>query len=156
MSNDMDTLTALKYTYKGIAGLGNNSSNSVPDIYRSVHPSHLGRVDLDSSSPSDPGINGIICPYVKLDNMSFSEYKEPNFWTQQYHQLNSEFKQMMGMKEVIEFKKSIGIVDQNADEIVTQCINMVSDLSIPTRQVVDYYNEQEELDDTVINEIGVM
>lgn len=156
MSNDMDTLTALKYTYKGIAGLGNNSSNSVPDIYRSVHPSHLGRVDLDSSSPSDPGINGIICPYVKLDNMSFSEYKEPNFWSQQYHQLNSEFKQMMGMKEVIEFKKSIGIVDQDADEIVTQCINMVSDLSVPTRQVVDYYNEQEEFDDTVINEIGVM
>lgn len=153
MSNDMDAIMALKYTYKGIAGIGSNSSNSVPDIYRSVHPSHLGRVDLDSSSPSDPGINGLICPFVKLDDMSFSDYREPNFWDQQYRQLNDEFKSMIGMKEVIEFQKSIGIVNQERDEIVTQCINMVSDLTEPVRQVVAYDLEQDLEDDTVINEL---
>lgn len=156
MSNDMDAIMALKYTYKGIAGLGNNSSNSVPDIYRSVHPSHLGRVDLDSSSPSDPGINGIICPFVKLDDMSFSDYKEPNFWDQQYKQLNDEFKSMIGMKEVVEFRKSIGIAtkeDHEKDEIITQCINMVSDITLPVRQVAAYNVEQDLEDDTVINEL---
>ena len=55
--NDNDAELALSYTYKGISGLGDQGNGTaVPIIYRSVHPSHLGRVDLDSSSASDQGL----------------------------------------------------------------------------------------------------
>jgi len=53
--NDLDSLIALKYTYKGIAGIG-EKANAISSAYRSIHPSHLGKVDIDSSSNSDPGV----------------------------------------------------------------------------------------------------
>ena len=45
-----------------------------------VYPSHLGIVDIDSSSNSDPGMSGGVCPYVYLNNGSFTDYEEPNTW----------------------------------------------------------------------------
>lgn len=77
--NDMDAITALKYTYKGVSGIG-EKSNAISSAYRSVHPSHLGRVDIDSSSNSDPGISGTICPLVTLHDGHFDAYKEPSTW----------------------------------------------------------------------------
>ena len=53
--NDIDSLIALKYTYKGVAGIG-QKQNAISNQYRSIHPSHLGKVDIDSSSNSDPGV----------------------------------------------------------------------------------------------------
>ena len=77
--NDMDSIVALKYTYKGNTGIG-EKSNAISNAYRSVHPSHLGRVDIDSSSNSDPGVSGTICPYAELHDGHFDEYEEPNEW----------------------------------------------------------------------------
>ena len=53
--NDLDAIIALKYTYKGISGIG-EKANAISNAYRSIHPSHLGRVDIDTSSNSDPGV----------------------------------------------------------------------------------------------------
>ena len=77
--NDLDSLIALKYTYKGISGIG-EKSNAISGAYRSIHPSHLGRVDIDSSSNSDPGISGTICPLAQLYNGHFTQYQEPSSW----------------------------------------------------------------------------
>ena len=89
--NDLDSLTALKYTYKGISGLGEDGS-SIQPVYRYVDPSHIGILDLDASSASDPGMSGMICPMAKLygDDRSFSEYKEPNEWRDNYKPIADE------------------------------------------------------------------
>lgn len=94
--NDNDATAALKYTYKGISGLGEDGA-SIQPIYRYIDPSHVGILDLDSSSVSDPGMSGMICPMANIYGTSFSEYEEPNTWRDQYGKLQTEWK-----KEVIQ------------------------------------------------------
>ena len=55
-------------------------ANAISSAYRSIHPSHLGRVDVDSSSNSDPGVSGTICPLATLYDGHFIEYEEPSTW----------------------------------------------------------------------------
>lgn len=90
--NDLDSLTALKYTYKGISGLGEDGT-AIQPVYRYVDPSHVGILDMNTSSASDPGMSGMICPMAKLygkDN-SFSDYQEPNNWREEFKPLNDEY-----------------------------------------------------------------
>lgn len=91
--NDLDSLTALKYTYKGISGLGEDGA-SIQPVYRYVDPSHIGILDMDASSASDPGMSGMLCPMAKLygDDKSFSEYKEPNTWKELFAPYNNEYR----------------------------------------------------------------
>ena len=89
--NDNDATAALKYTYKGISGLGEDGS-SIQPMYRYIDPSHVGVLDLDSSSVSDPGMSGMICPMTNIYGTSFSEYEEPNTWKEQYGNLQNEWK----------------------------------------------------------------
>lgn len=97
--NDGDASTALKFTFKGISGLGekskagpgikdqSTSSGSIQKGYRYIDPSHLGIIDMDTSSNSDPGMGGILCPLTKLyQDHSFTEYEEPDTWRAQYGQ----------------------------------------------------------------------
>lgn len=89
--NDNDGMTALKFTYKGISGLGENGT-SIQQTYRYVDPSHAGILDLDSSTTSDPGMSGTICPLAKVyPGNSFSEYEEPHFWEEQYKHYQTEW-----------------------------------------------------------------
>ena len=89
--NDNDGMTALKFTYKGISGLGENGT-SIQQSYRYVDPSHAGILDLDSSTTSDPGMSGTICPLAKLyPGNSFSEYEEPHFWEEQYKHYQTDW-----------------------------------------------------------------
>ena len=88
--NDNDATIALKYTYKGISGLGENNA-SVQPVYRYIDPSHVGILDLDASTNSDPGLSGIICPMTKLYNKSFSEYEEPNTWDEQWNEIYNQY-----------------------------------------------------------------
>jgi len=135
--NDLDALTALKYTYKGISGIGEKGNNSVPKAYRSIHVSHLGRVDVNSSSKSDPGMSGLICPFTKLYNGSFSEFEEPNTWDEQFSSLMDNYKKTVGLKELITFKKNI-LGEQNLEEdekFVDSCIDNMQTLINPVRFV---------------------
>ena len=80
MVNDNDATTALKFTYKGIQGLGEDGTKIQP-LYRYIDPSHIGILDLDTSSTSDPGMSGMICPMTPLyDGKFFSDYQEPITW----------------------------------------------------------------------------
>lgn len=122
--NDNDAELALSYTYKGISGLGDQGAGSaVPLIYRSVHPSHLGRVDLDSSSASDPGLSGIICPMAKTFGDSFSDYVEPNGWRDFYTETLNELRDLYGMQQAIDIKKKFGLTfDYVKEEMVKETI----------------------------------
>lgn len=107
--NDNDAELALAYTYKGISGLGDQGGGTaVPLIYRSVHPSHLGKIDLDSSSASDPGLSGTIAPMAKIYGDSFSDYEEPNGWSEYYTNMMNEFHSLIGMKQALEIKQKLG------------------------------------------------
>lgn len=92
MVNDYDALVALKYTYKGISGLGEDGA-SVQPVYRYVDPSHVGILDLDASSASDPGMSGMINPMTKVygPDKSFSEFDEPNEWREKYLPIQDEY-----------------------------------------------------------------
>lgn len=82
--NDNDAIQVLKYSYKGIAGLGEDGAKVQP-VYRFVDPSHLGILDLDSSSVSDPGMTGIIVPTAKLYNGGFfTDFEEVHEWDEEY------------------------------------------------------------------------
>lgn len=124
LPNDNDAELAIAYTYKGISGLGDQGSGAaVPNIYRSVHPSHLGRVDLDASSASDPGLSGVICPMAKVYDGSFSNFEEPNDWRDFYNSTINELRNMNNIVESISFKKKMGLsYDYVKDDMVKETI----------------------------------
>lgn len=122
--NDNDAELALSYTYKGVSGLGDQGAGAaVPMIYRFVHPSQLGRVDLDASSSSDPGLSGLICPMAKISDGSFTDFQEPNGWKQYYLSIISELKDMYGMQQAIDIRKRCGLeYDYVKEDMVKETI----------------------------------
>ena len=141
--NDNDAITALSYTFKGISGLG--EEGQVQNAYRRLHPSHLKRFDLDSSSASDPGLTGVLCPYgVIYKNGLFSDIPEPNFWEKEYHEMVEAYNDLVGKKEVIEFRKKQGFeYDHIKDEILRESIDNIRKLIVPVSDInglIDYTN----------------
>lgn len=118
MVNDLDSLAALKYTYKGISGIGESNSNSIPNFFRSVKMSHLGRLDLDSSSPTDPGVSGTICPFTNIYNGYFSDYEEPNFWEAEFAKALEEYNSVTKLIEPIQFMEDTLGVDMTEQKVV--------------------------------------
>lgn len=123
MMSDNDSYLALKYTYKGISGIGETSSKAIPDIYRHIDVSNLGIVDLDASSPSDPGVSGCIVPLIRLyDNNYFTDFEEPCTWRDRLFRQLEEYKQRVQHIEVVEFRKKI--LDQSeVPELEIETIN---------------------------------
>lgn len=115
MVSDMDSMQALKFTYKGVSGLGENSNQSIPDIYRSIHPSHVGKVDLDASSDGNPGITGTICPYAPVYDGFFEDYQEPNTWEQEFLATMDEYRKACNLKDAMIFEEKILGVDKSDD-----------------------------------------
>lgn len=107
MVSDMDSMQALKYTYKGVSGLGEGSNQSIPSIYRSIHPSHIGRVDLDSSSDGNPGITGTLCPYAPNYDGFFQDYQEPNTWEREFMETMRDYKAVLNLKDALTFEEKI-------------------------------------------------
>lgn len=137
--NDLDSITALEFTYKGIAGIGENSNSSVPLKLRFVHPSNMGRTDTASSHKSDPGMSGNLCPFTKLNNGYFSDYQEPNFWEQNFSNLMKEYRALTGMKQIFKMKKDFGdeisIEEENS---LNESIEVVSRLMNPVRETINF------------------
>lgn len=129
--NDNDALTVLKYTYKGIAGIGEKKSSAVPNKYRFVNASHIGKVDKDSSSNSDPGMSGVLCPYAKIyEGGSFSEFKEPNSWEKNVDLMMDNFRKANSKVELFKAKESILGTDESmnidvAEANITQIHNIL-------------------------------
>lgn len=107
MVSDMDSLLALKFTLKGISGIGENDSNSIPDSIRFVHTSHIGRLDLDASSDNNPGITGMISPFVELKDGYFTDMHEPDTWDKRYQSIYEEYKKTEGLREILDSKEKL-------------------------------------------------
>ena len=138
--SDNDAINAMKYTFKGPSGLGESNDNpnvktkknsSVPDIYRHVNYSQYGRIDTCSSTATDPGLSGSICPRVKLYNGYFSDYQEPNEWESEYAELLNNYKSLVNKKELITFKNSMGITSQTNIGDIQDSIDIFKELMSP-------------------------
>ena len=145
--NDNDASSALKFTYKGISGLGEDGG-SIQDIYRFVDPTHIGILDLDSSSNSDPGMSGMLCPMAKIyhDN-SFSNYEEPNSWRENWQPTKDKF--FEGLEKPISFidpSLETNPYKDLREEIVKNEI-LVNKLECPV-----YFSDLEIIDQTVTDE----
>jgi hypothetical protein len=137
-TNCMDSIGALKFSYKGNSGIGNSSSNKVPDIYRTIHPSHIGRVDLDSSSKSDPGMSGIMCPTIQLYDNSFTEFEEPNSWREEYLSLLERYEKTRAHLETLIIRhKLLGEDTFDDAEFVESCMLTTKDILKVTREIND-------------------
>ena len=104
--NDNDAFTALKFSFKGRSGLGEKDNSTIPDSYRQLHPSSLGNIDPDTSSASDPGLTGIICPMAKLYNGSFAtpDYNEDGDWDTTFNEIVDNYYNLKSKKQVIMFQ----------------------------------------------------
>lgn len=72
-TNDMDLFNcALKWSNRGPSALGEGSKKTVSIYYRGIHPSHLGRISLNSCSNSDPGMTGLLSPFIKTNGFYYS------------------------------------------------------------------------------------
>lgn len=129
--NDLDVFYPLKFTYKGVSGLGENAS-SIPRQYKQVHPSHIGRLDMNSVSASDPGLTGMLCPMAELHNGNFSTESEPNTWREDTDALINEYREKMGIQQALFMRVDAGLPLSNEDttrlQSVTDSLNMVSDI----------------------------
>lgn len=130
MVSDMDSMQALKFTYKGVSGLGENSNQSIPNIYRSIHPSHIGRVDLDSSSDGNPGITGTICPFANIYDGFFDDYQEPNSWEQEFMTTMEDYNKATGLVDALIFQQNVLGVDKSNE------INAASDVVSHMQQII--------------------
>lgn len=149
MVNDLDALTEIKFTYKGVSGIG-EKANSVPEIYRTLDVSHLGRLDPDSSSNSDPGVTGSICPLAPLYDGHFSQFEEPNFWESQRDSVLQAYRELSGAKQVIVAKSNL--LDMKYDEVELEKINQ--DLSA-AKQIIKPIVEFEVMSDEVVDDIDL-
>lgn len=94
-NNDMDFFKQFKYTTKGPQSLGNKNGNNVGSRYRSIHPSFIGNIDVLVCGNSDPGRNGLLSPWGKINGFYFDDSVEVgNFlWN-----LQNDLKEYYGKK----------------------------------------------------------
>lgn len=131
MVSDMDSMQALKFTYKGVSGLGESGNKSIPDIYRSIQPSHIGRVDLDASSDGNPGITGTLNPFMDMHNGYFSDYEEPNTWEVSYNETIKEFYRLNNLKQAMEFQEKVLDIDRSEE------ITELQDIACNMEQIIN-------------------
>lgn len=107
-TNDDDIFSVLKYTFKGSSGIGENKASAVPMKYRLANPSHIGKVDCDTSPAGDPGMTGLICPYAELyDGMYLSDYKEPDNWREVQDKLIDEYRKVYSTASIFKTKEEL-------------------------------------------------
>lgn len=140
-ANDLDSLFALKFTYKGVSGIG-EKSNAIPASYRSIHPSHLGRVDLDSSSPSDPGISGTICPLTSLYGSYFTEFEEPSTWREELCRMIDQYRSMEAKTVMARLVNDLSISQQPVNNVLTECMDICQNL-------IHYCNETDKTSELI-------
>lgn len=149
MVNDMDSIIAIKYTYKGISGIGERT-NQVSQIYRNVDISHIGRLDPDTSSNSDPGLTGSLCPLTELYDNSFEEFEEPNDWRERVSDLYAELRTQMGLKEIVEAKSEL-----LSEEIDKEQLTELEDKITMARRVIVPFERVNNTSDMMVNCVDV-
>lgn len=75
--NDMDFFLKLRLTSKGPNSLGGKNDNNISAKYRSIHPSFIGKIDLNVCGTSDPGTSRLATPFCETDGLYFENTHEP-------------------------------------------------------------------------------
>lgn len=136
--NDLDSFSAVKWTFKGIQGIGEAKDSTVPDVYRQAHPSHLGRIDLDSSSNGDPGMSGMLCPMAKTSENYFSDFSEPNTWREEVRCLMNGYRKAKGYKEIMKMQEVIGVTPNVGENgVLDEDIKIAEQMIIPFVMDID-------------------
>jgi hypothetical protein len=92
MVNDRDSMLMLKYTIKGPSGPGDKNSKNISTTLRRIDPTQIGIIDINSSSASDPGVVGMLCPLnKKIYDGKFTEEMEPHEWQSTFDDLKAGF-----------------------------------------------------------------
>lgn len=145
--NSDDAFNALKFSFKGLGGIGDTNKAAVSDSFRSVDVSHIGRIDVTYSSNNDPGMSGIICPMADIVDDSFSDYEEPNSWDEKFSALVEQYRGLRSKQEAFKIKEDI--LDQKPDsrmvELVEDTITTMKSLILPWRiqtveEIEKYYS----------------
>ncbi len=106
--NDDDIFSVLKYTFKGVSGIGENKASAVPVKYRLANPSHIGKVDCDTSPAGDPGMTGLVCPYADLYKGNYlAEYKEPCNWKEIQDSMIDEYRKIYSMESIFKSREEL-------------------------------------------------
>lgn len=142
--NDLDGISAIKCTYKGNSGIG-EKSNAIPGAYRYIHPSHITRLDLDSSSSSDPGISGTLCPLAELNDMYFSKFKEQSTWEEDLYKLMDQYNSMNSKREMMRLISDSDIKQANDSTVLinNQCASLnksLIDICMKTNKDIEIIN----------------
>lgn len=62
---------------KGPNSLGGKSENTISVAYRGIHPSFIGRIDINVCGNSDPGTSGVLTPFCETKGLYFVDRTEP-------------------------------------------------------------------------------
>ena len=127
--NDNDAITALKFSFKGISGIGENKASAVQTKYKLVNISHLSRIDLTNSSNSDPGMTGSLVPYLQLYNGALSDYQEPFSGSAELDKLYEEYRAAVGTRELAFVRKSLLGIDNGELERAQATVDQISNIS---------------------------
>ena len=107
--NDMDAFSKLKITQKGPNSLGNKNSRSMSAKHRGIHPSHLGRLDINVCGTSDPGSSGVLTFFVETDGLYFDKNYETEDSTlqmekniEEYQKLNEDMEYVITLLDGVE------------------------------------------------------
>lgn len=111
--HDCDSLIPIKISRNGPSSISEKNGNAaLPMAYRLLHMSSLGIMDDSASGNSAPGITGVVAPLGKLYYpggyfLPEDKFMEPNTWrTVLFTQLEA-VRQILGKKEIVEFKTKI-------------------------------------------------
>ena len=108
--DDSDSFQALSYTFKGTQGIGEKKTNAISKKQKRLHPTSMYILDSSTSNKSDPGMSGMLCPYVDIyDNGYFSDYEEPNSWDEEFNKLFQSYKESLNLKEKIKLLDKLSI-----------------------------------------------
>lgn len=151
---DLDAMVALKFTYKGISGIG-EKSNSMPNIYRAVSPSQIGKVDIDASSPGDPGASGMLVPRAKIyDGGLFSDFTEPNSWERLFTESITNYKALKGYKEALVASEQL--LNRDESEKIKAVESSIEGATKLIKPLIKLSQEEEILDGFPLEESGLI
>lgn len=71
---------------KGPNSLGNKNANRISPKYRDVHPSYIGKIDINVCGNSDPGTTGVLTPFCKTHGLHFEDVLEPEEFKYEFEQ----------------------------------------------------------------------
>lgn len=105
--HDLDSLVVLDASFGGVSGLS-DEMGSISESMRFVDLTHLGRLDLDSSRKSSPGISISLTPTCEIyEHGYFSEFEEPNTWRNKMKDIMDSAKELQGLRDVITFEQDV-------------------------------------------------